>query len=236
MRILRAAIIVPLFLLPLVGCGPMEELEPHDADLGLSTQALEASSLDLLEGETVTGGSTTFEAAALSGSSRIVITDCNKNKLKGGDGWKDNFYRWHVAGTTEDGEDLCAPSGQKKEVGTNKTQLSYPAGAYAGECVSMVKSLSHRSATTGTWSRGANVMNDLPVGTAIATFPGGGYSGHTAFFAGYIRNSNKQIVAIRVWDQNWNGQYIRRHRIDRNGTASGVGNANNYYAVVAPNN
>lgn len=119
----------------------------------------------------------------------------------------------------------------KHETGANATEVADNFGGFDGECVSLVKAATKNNATTSTWRRGAGVFSGLASGTAIATFPGGRYSGHTAIFLSYVR-SGGSVVGIRVADQNWLAREVKRHVIRRGG--SGVSNANNYFAVIVP--
>lgn len=62
--------------------------------------------------------------------------------------------------------------------------------------------------TIGQWRMGARVRGNSSIrpGTAIATFPGGLYSGHAAIYIG--QNS----AGIQVWDQ-WKGQPVHTRTI-----------------------
>jgi len=87
-----------------------------------------------------------------------------------------------------------------------KPYVADAAGNYLGECVSLVKhyipELQNRS--TRTWVKGSNVIETfknggaIVVGTAIATFRNGSFSGHAAFFAGIERGKNEEIYIILV--------------------------------------
>jgi len=110
------------------------------------------------------------------------------------------------------------------------TQFADNYGYYWGECVSAVKALSGSNVVTANWIKGSQVTSGgVAPGTAIATFSGESYYGHTAIFKGYIY-SGYTIIGIEVWDQNWryDGLFMK-HIINCYG--SGVSNANNYYVV-----
>lgn len=128
------------------------------------------------------------------------------------------------------GQNLMAPY---KTNLNGYTELADYQGYYWGECVSAVKSLSASTVTTSSWSAGSQVVNGgVAQGTAIATFPGGSYSGHAAIFRGYVY-SGGSITGIQVWDQNWvAASTFGTHTLARSG--SGVSNANNYYVVQVP--
>lgn len=119
----------------------------------------------------------------------------------------------------------------KHETGSNDTEVADNGGTFWGECVSLVKAATKNNAVTSTWRPGANVFAGLPAGTAIATFPGGRYSGHTAILMGYVR-SGGSIIGIRVADQNWLARKVKRHIIRKTGT--GVADAHDYFAVLVP--
>jgi hypothetical protein len=119
----------------------------------------------------------------------------------------------------------------KRETGVNDTEVADNGGTFLGECVSLVKAATKNNATTSTWRPGANVFSGLPAGTAIATFPGGRYDGHTAILLSYVR-SGGSVIGIRVADQNWLQRKVKRHVIRKSG--SGVADANNYAAVLVP--
>ena len=129
----------------------------------------------------------------------------------------------------DDGRD--AHFTHKRAVGSNDTEVADNGGTYWGECVSLVKAATKNNTTTSHWQPGAGVFSGLPSGTAIATFPGGHYSGHTAILLGYVKQ-NGQTIGIRVADQNWLGRTVKRHLIRKGG--SGVSNANNYRAILVP--
>lgn len=74
-------------------------------------------------------------------------------------------------------------------------------GENNGQCVSFVKALANFTKTTGNWKQGAKVnpwSNNFPVGTVIASFKNGSYSGHTGIYMG-IKDGKLWIL-----DQNWN--------------------------------
>lgn len=120
----------------------------------------------------------------------------------------------------------------KREVPTNATETADNHGFEWGQCVSLVKAATKSNVLTGDWRPGAGVFDGLASGTAIATFPGGHYDGHTAIFLRYVKDSGGHVIGIRVADQNWNGMTVKRHLIRRSGT--GVVNADNYRAVLVP--
>jgi len=117
----------------------------------------------------------------------------------------------------------------------NYTQHADNYGNLWGECVSSCKALSGNNTATSQWSAGSQVVSGgVSAGTAIATFPGGSYSGHAAIFKSYITDGYGNIIGIQVWDQNWvaGGGVFGTHAIYR--TGSDVLNANNYYVVIVP--
>lgn len=158
---------------------------------------------------------------------RLMATDFNLHVFRDGC-YRDHKLDWSCASNI-DGSD--AHFTHKREVGSNDTQTADNGGNLWGECVSLVKAATKSNVVTGDWSPGANVFDGLARGTAIATFPGGHYSGHTAILLGYVK-SGGHVIGIRVADQNWLGANVKRHIIRKGG--SGVSNANNYQAVVVP--
>jgi hypothetical protein len=158
---------------------------------------------------------------------RIVATPANLDLFKHGC-YHSVVLDWSCA-RGDDGRH--ANFTHKRETGANATEVADNFGGFWGECVSLVKAATKNNATTSTWRRGAGVFSGLASGTAIATFPGGHYSGHTAIFLSYVR-SGGSIVGIRVADQNWLAREVKRHVIRR--TGSGVSDADNYFAVVVP--
>lgn len=106
-----------------------------------------------------------------------------------------------------------------------------------GQCVAFVKAVTRTpNIGTGSWNKGRPVTSvqggkkvvdsSIPVGTAIATFSGTTYSGHTAIYG------NPSATGLNVWDQNYRyDKAVARHCIPYAGTTTGVTNINNYYVV-----
>jgi hypothetical protein len=166
-------------------------------------------------------------AVEAAGVHRLMSTDFNLHIFRDGC-YHDHKLDWSC-GSNVDGSD--AHFTHKREVGSDDTQTADNGGNLWGECVSLVKAATKSNVVTGDWRPGAGVFAGLPRGTAIATFPGGHYSGHTAILLGYVKQSGS-IIGIRVADQNWLGANVKRHIIRKGG--SGVSNASNYSAVLVP--
>lgn len=160
---------------------------------------------------------------------RMHASDANLYKLRHGcyDGGLN--LRWSCQ-SANDGGSLNVH--HKRRVGTNDTETADNNGYLWGECVSLVKAVAHSNAVTSQWRPGTGVFDGIPSGTIIATFPGGRYSGHTAVFLRYVRNSSHRVIGMRVADQNWGARKVRRHVITKGG--SGVSNASNYRVVRVP--
>ncbi len=158
---------------------------------------------------------------------RLLSTAYNLRILKGCH--TNGLLDWSCA-NHEDGRD--AHFAFKREVGSNDTEVADNHDGYWGECVSLVKAAAKNDTVTSAWRPGANVFAGLASGTAIATFPGGHYDGHTAILLSYVKDAGGHVIAIRVGDQNWLGRTVKRHIIRKGG--SGVSNANNYAAVLVP--
>jgi len=164
---------------------------------------------------------------------RIVATPFNLNIFRHGC-YHSGLLDWSCK-SGDDGKD--AHFTHKTEVGSNDVEVADNGGSFWGECVSLVKAATKSNVVTGDWRPGANVFaglpdHGLPSGTALATFPGGRYSGHTVIFLSYVR-ANGHVTGMRVADQNWNGRTVKRHVIHRE-SGSSVANANNYFAVLVP--
>jgi len=77
---------------------------------------------------------------------------------------------------------------------------------------------------TANWVRGVKVKGAaIPFGTAIATFPNGKYSGHTAIYTG------QNVEGIQVWDQ-WVGHSVSQRTIRWNG-ARISNNGDSFYVI-----
>jgi hypothetical protein len=158
---------------------------------------------------------------------RILATSANLNTFQHG-----CYHGSELSWSCSSGIDgRTAHFTHKRETGANDTEVADNGGTFWGECVSLVKAATKNNTVTGSWRAGANVFDGLAAGTAIATFPGGRYSGHTAIILSYVK-SGGSVVGIRVADQNWLGRDVKRHVIRKGG--SGVANANNYFAVLVP--
>ncbi|CAF1193640.1 unnamed protein product [Didymodactylos carnosus] len=98
-------------------------------------------------------------------------------------------------------------------------------GGQCGQCVSFVKICTSDYRKTSQWKRGLKVRetSSIPVGTAIATFPNGRYSGHAAIYTG----QNDQ--GIQVWDQ-WSRRNVTPRTIRWNG--SGISNNGDLFYVI----
>jgi hypothetical protein len=161
---------------------------------------------------------------------RLLATAANLHTLRfgcvGGD--DDNELDWSCS----DGNDGAnADFTHKRKVGSNQTEVADDGDNYWGQCVSLVKAAAKSTVVTADWKPGLGVFAGLARGTAIATFPGGHYDGHTAILLGYVEQDGK-VIGMRVGDQNWGAMVVRRHVIYREG--SGVLNADNYNAVLVP--
>jgi len=98
------------------------------------------------------------------------------------------------------------------------------AGGYCGECVSFYKICANDRRTTSQWIQGIRVKgNNLPVGTGIATFPNGKYSGHAAIYL------SQNAEGIQVWDQ-WVDHPVSTRTIRWNG--SGLPNNGDSFYVI----
>jgi hypothetical protein len=136
------------------------------------------------------------------------------------------------------GSSLAVPGCAKRLRGDDNTQIDdYQCNDIWGQCVSFVKAVTHSTATTGLWTKGANVVKNGNVqrGEAIAVFYGsyGSYNnanGHAAIFDRYTY-SGGTITGFYAWDQNWNDPVVRRHHFS---TAAGGGkdDANSYNRIV----
>jgi len=167
-------------------------------------------------------------AIPVSASTPLTITTANLWELNSYPG-----YAYHNGGYLlwSFGQSLTATN--MRACGDD-IQFADNYGYYWGECVSAVKALSGSTVGTASWIQGSQVTSGgVSQGTAIATFPGGSYSGHAAIFKGYTY-SGSTITGVQVWDQNWtlDGSTLHlfgTHTLYRSG--SGVNNADNYYVV-----
>lgn len=158
-------------------------------------------------------------------------------------GWRtlSNRFKYLPWSGCEDGKycgkDLAAPF--KRRYRGNFTKLADYQGYYWGECVSLVKALSRNRALTQQWRPAMSLVkaikeNKIEVGTAIATFPGGRYRGHAAFYAGADISPNGEIEGVWLYDQNWIPNKVLFHKID--GKGRGAGNFKNYSVIRVPEN
>jgi hypothetical protein len=133
------------------------------------------------------------------------------------------------------GKDLAAPF--KKSYKGNFTKLADSQGYYWGECVSLVKALSKNTARTEQWRPAMSLVRaikegNIEVGTAIATFPGGRYRGHAAFYAGAEISPEGNIEGVWLYDQNWIRNKVLFHKIK--GSGRGSSNFKNYSVIRVP--
>lgn len=167
--------------------------------------------------------------APVSASTPLTITGSNLLTLNGYPG-----YAYHNGGYLywSFGQSLSAT--YKRGCGSD-TQFADNYGNYWGECVSAVKALSGSNVATPDWVQGSQVTSGgVSAGTAIATFPGGSYSGHAAIFKGYTYDGGT-INGIQVWDQNWtmDGSTLHlfgTHTLSRSSSGF-LSDADNYYVV-----
>lgn len=130
--------------------------------------------------------------------------------------YKGDYLVWddHPTNGTWGGKRLSATYRWVKPLGTiNATQVAMgPATdkySFVGECVSLVKSLSGRTAPTSEWRPGEKVMDAAWIadGTAIATFHGSSYrndtTDHTGFFGGYVYDTSGNRIGFTMLDQNY---------------------------------
>ncbi|CAF3642366.1 unnamed protein product [Adineta steineri] len=99
------------------------------------------------------------------------------------------------------------------------------AGGECGQCVSFVKVCTGDYRHTSKWLRGRKVRGeDIPFGTAIATFPKGRYFGHAAIYISQDDNG------IQVWDQ-WVGHNVTTRTIRWNGGGRISNNGNSFFVI-----
>jgi len=207
------------------GCGGMD---PPDADEPTDDPQMVAAAGGIDEDLTLDMEELDLpDATELTAGHRILATAPNLEIFRHGC-YNGVVLDWSC-GTGIDGRN--AHFSHKRETGSNATEVADNFGGFWGECVSLVKAATKNNAVTSSWRRGANVFDGLAAGTAIATFPGGRYSGHTAILLSYVKSGGK-VVGMRVADQNWLAREVKRHVIRKGG--SGVANANNYFAVLVP--
>jgi hypothetical protein len=173
-----------------------------------------------------TGPEEDVRKSGLALGAMLKLTQENKNRISNGCWVKENkdsyLLAWNnCADGRLGGSSLDATYKSALNVGTIVgTTMADNHNYYPGECVSMVKALSHDDTTTPNWQKGENVVesNEVIAGTAIATFgPNERYdSQHAGFFAGYHRDSYGNVLGIWFWDQNWSANRdgaVRNHRI-----------------------
>lgn len=77
-----------------------------------------------------------------------------------------------------------------------------------GECVTLVKKAAGITAPTKDWKKGKAVKGArLKMGTVIATFPGGKYSGHAAL---YLGQDARGIQVVDQWAERKKGGKVVR--------------------------
>lgn len=203
----RFSLAVIPFLFAISGCI-VEEEETSDA------------SLDLNEVQQELSGPVTIKSADLN----VLQYGCFSNSR----------LRWQSDGTCYGpyfyGSNLSAQ--YKSSYNGGNTTVNDPWNGYPGECVSLVKSLASSAVpSTSSWIKGAKVMNGgISIGTAVATFngAGGGYGGHTGFFAGYSGS------CFWIFDQNWvSAKTVGKHQFCVTGSGN-LSDANSYYVVNVP--
>lgn len=143
--------------------------------------------------------------------------------------WDYDFVNWRWGGS--------GLSATHKWAAGDKTETNDPnnTSGYEGQCVSFVKALAH--STSNRWVQGDNVVasgGSIPIGTAIATFSGGRYSGHAAFLAGYVRDSGTgAIIGLELYDENWcSPLLVGAHTLRVTGSGS-ISDASSYYVAKA---
>jgi hypothetical protein len=185
---------------------------------------------------------TTFLAGNQVSATVLKIADTNLERinLENG-GWKPlnaqlKYLPWDNCEVGKYcGKDLDAPFKQRYKA--QFTKLADTQGYFWGECVSFVKALSKSTYTTEQWRRGQRLVDaikqgNIEEGTAIATFPGGRYHGHAAFYARADISPDGKVNYVWLYSQNWGLRRVLHHKID--GTGSGPGNFNNYYIIKVP--
>ena len=101
----------------------------------------------------------------------------------------------------------------------------------SGQCVDFVKK-SAGTPPSSSWKKGIDVLgNNIPAGTAIATFDADGHypSNKTGNHAAILVNQTSD--SITVWDQ-WKGQSVHQRRIvNRHGNGSPSNDASLYSVI-----
>lgn len=222
---MRSLVVVSLLLA--TGCIVGEEDDVGSLESASDDEVALAGDADLQPGESELEGE---EALTLAAGSlhRIYATDANLHKLRNGC-FGDGTFDWDCPSNL-DGHN--ANFVHKKRVGANSVEVADNGGTYWGECVSLVKAATKNNTVTGNWRQGSGVFSGLRSGTAIATFSGGRYVGHTAIFLSYVKNSAGATIGIRIADQNWGARIVKRHVLYKSG--SGHADADAYYAVLVP--
>jgi len=171
----------------------------EDTDPTVTAEIAAAGDHDLADGETVVEVSDEQpELVAESALHRIYATAGDLNKFNHGC-FSGGTFDWDCSSNL-DGHH--ADFTHKMRVGSNNTEVADNGGGYWGECVSLVKAATKNNTTTSGWIEGAGVFTGLRSGTAIATFSGGHYLGHTAIFLGYVKNGAGATIGMRIADQN----------------------------------
>lgn len=164
----------------------------------------------------------------------ITMTSANMEVFNNGNYDDQSRLLWDDAGTKYGGNRLSSTYNTSRYVsGVTYTRVN-AYGDATGQCVSLVKSLSGRTGATSGWVKGGRAVDNctaVPMGTAVATFSGTTYSGHTGFLCSCSETS------IILCDQNYSSRtdgLVRRHTINRT-NAGGVGDAGAYYVVLNSN-
>ena len=98
-----------------------------------------------------------------------------------------------------------------------------------GECVDLVK-LCSKAPLTRYWKPGEKVFgNDIPPGTAIATFRRGKYPNKSGYHAAIYSHQDKN--GIYAWDQ-WHGQPVHLRYIKARQSHKDAGNNASKYRVI----
>lgn len=164
----------------------------------------------------------------------IVITSDNLAVFNNGVYDGNNRLLWNDSGTKYGGNRFS--NSYKTSVTINNVAYTRvnAYGDTTGQCVSLVKSLSGRTGATSGWSKGLRAVDScasVSIGTAVATFSGSIYSGHTGFLCGCSAS------AITLCDQNYASPtdgLVRRHSLSKTGTNT-VSDAGAYYVVLSSN-
>lgn len=98
-----------------------------------------------------------------------------------------------------------------------------------GECVDLLSACANTPITRN-WRKGAKVMgNDIPSGTAIATFKGSRYPNKRGYHAAiYVSQTHEGIY---VWDQ-WRGKPVHLRLIRAHQSRKAPGNNASRYRVI----